>query len=332
MRLFLAAAFAALPFATSANAANVYAACSYQNEAGKIAVTQIFTLKGDALKDDYNAFTYEKALEWEQQFAAAEYPVLGISGYYPNSLVGQFAKYAEEHGDSHSNCWMTTTKDRAAIWYGKMAAGGRLDTTSMEDWRPDSKAGVLAVEDWSGRPSAGALQAQAESQTDARNSPKIEEAAPETGPRRHKMTSAEADAKFAADKAEYEKKLAEQKKQVDGFKRARDDVARRKQEQKLAAERATADYQRQLEAHAQTVRNQQLEYQKQIAKPAGAPNAVYRGFWAQDCEAARKSATLGAGTSTTTRFKEVTSELGDSGCVVQGWWWNVTGGGTATRQ
>jgi hypothetical protein len=146
------------------------------------------------------------------------------------------------------------------------------------------------------------------------------------------MTNAEADAKFAADKAEYEKKLAEQQKQVDDFKRAQDEIARKKQEQKLAAERAAVDYQRQLEAHAQTIRNQQLEYQKEIARPAGVANAVYRGFWGPDCDAARKSATLGAGTSTTTRFKEVTARTETNGCTVQGWWWNVAGGGTATRQ
>ena len=146
------------------------------------------------------------------------------------------------------------------------------------------------------------------------------------------MTNAEADAKFAADKAEYEKKLAEQQKQVDDYKRAQDDVARKKEEQRRAVEQAAADHQKQLEAHAQSVRNQQLEYQKELTRPAGVPNAVYRGFWGPDCATARLSATQGAGTSSTTRFKEVTTVPESRGCIAQGWWWNVAGGGTATRQ
>jgi hypothetical protein len=151
-------------------------------------------------------------------------------------------------------------------------------------------------------------------------------------PRPPKMTNAEADAKYDADMAEYKKQLSDQQKQVEAYKRAQEDVARKKDEQKIAAEGAAADYQKQLEAHAQTVRDQQAEYQKELAKPAGVPRAVYRGFTGADCDAARRSATLGAGTSSTTRFKEVTSAASGSGCLVQGWWWNVPGGGTATRQ
>ena len=227
---------------------------------------------------------------------------------------------------------MTTSKDHALAWFAKRSREGRLDTTRIQDWRP-VKAGVLGVEDWSGRPSANAaVEAEPERQADKPSPRKAQEAGSDNTPSRHKMTNAEADAKFAADKAEYEKKLAEQQRQVDDFKRAQDEVARKKQEQKLAAERAAADYQRQLEAHAQTIRNQQLEYQKEVARPAGVANAVYRGFWGPDCDTARKSATLGAGTSTTTRFKEVTARTETNGCTVQGWWWNVAGGGTATRQ
>jgi hypothetical protein len=151
-------------------------------------------------------------------------------------------------------------------------------------------------------------------------------------PRRSKMTNAEADAKYEAHMAEYKKQLSEQQKQVEAYNRAQDEIVRKKDEQKLAAERAAADYQKQLEAHAQTVRNQQAEYQKELAKPAGVPNAVYRGFLGADCDAARRSATLGAGTSSTTRFKEVTFAPSGNTCLVQGWWWNVPGGGTATRQ
>jgi hypothetical protein len=328
----IAAALAALPFATSANAANVYSACYFQDDIGNLPVTQLFTLKGDALRDYYGEWTYEKNLVWEEQFAQAPDAVRPISGYYEDNLVGQFAKFAEAHGDSHSNCWVTTSKDHALAWFAKRSREGKLDTARIQGWRP-VKAGVLAVEDWSGRPSANAaVDAEPEPKADKPNPRKSQDAGSDSTPTRHKMTNAEADAKFAADKAEYEKKLAEQQKQVDDFKRAQDEIARKKQEQKLAAERAAVDYQRQLEAHAQTIRNQQLEYQKEIARPAGVANAVYRGFWGPDCDAARKSATLGAGTSTTTRFKEVTARTETNGCTVQGWWWNVAGGGTATRQ
>jgi hypothetical protein len=47
----IAAALAALPFATSANAANVYSACYFQDDFGNLPVTQLFTRKGDALRD-----------------------------------------------------------------------------------------------------------------------------------------------------------------------------------------------------------------------------------------------------------------------------------------
>jgi murein DD-endopeptidase MepM/ murein hydrolase activator NlpD len=329
MRLFLAAAFAALPFATSANAAKVYAACYYQDDVGKLPVTQLFTLEGDALRDYYGEFTYDKNRAWEEQFAQEADAVRPVSGFYEYNFVGQFSKFAEAQGDSHSNCWVTTSKDHALAWFAKRSREGRLDTGRIQDWRP-VKAGVLAVEDWSGRPSANAAaEAEAEApRTDAKQS---KEAAADSATSRHKMTNAEADSKFAADKAEYEKTLAQQQKQVDDFKRAQDEVARKKQEQRLAAERAAADYQRQLEAHARTVSDQQLEYQNQLAKPASAPNAIYRGFSARTCDEARVSAVKGAGTTSGTQFKEVRTETGSGTCVVQGWWWD-TSKGTATRQ
>lgn len=330
MRIKLAAAIAALSFATTANAANVYSACIFDNETGARSVTQLFTLGGDALRDSYGEWTYEKNKAWEEQFAQEPYETRAISGYYDHNFVGQFAKYVEKQGWSHSSCWVTTSRDHALGWFAKY--GNAYDIGRAQDWRPDSKAGVVAVNDWSGRPVAGGAEAEAEPEVDEPSPSKSEETASDETPKRHKMTNAEADAKFAADKAEYEKKLAEQQKQVDDYKRAQDEVARKKQEQKLQAERAASDYQKQLDAHAEAVRTQQLEYQKEVARPAGVPNAVYRGFWARDCDTARKSATLGAGTSTTTRFKEVTLVTDASGCTVQGWWWNVAGGGTATRQ
>ena len=327
MRLKLAAALAALPFATSAHAASkIYMACHYQDDRGINPVTQLFTLEGDAIGDSYSTWEYDGIKEWEANVPGE---VRYTSSYTTKNFIGQFKKFAEEQGDSHSNCWVSTSKSVARAWFTKTSADRRYEFTRIQDWRPRN-AGVLAVEDWSGNPSGGVVEAEAEADSPAPR--RSEEVSSDSTPKRHKMTNAEADAKFAADKAEYEKKLAEQQKQVDAFKHAQDGVARKKQEQKLAAERAAADYQKQLEAHALAVRNQQLEYQKEVARPAGARNAVYRGFWARDCDAARKSATLGAGTSSTTRFKEVTFVTDASGCTVQGWWWNVAGGGTATRQ
>ena len=337
MRLKIAAALAALPpatlsFSSPAQAANVYAACFYQDDMGKLPVTQLFKLEGDALRDYYGEWTYEKNKVWEEQFAKEPWDVRGISGFYEYNFVGQFSKLAKEQGVVHSNCWVTTSKDRAHAWFAREVAKDRLDTSRHQNWRP-TKAGVVAVEDWSGRPSAGTVETEADARNEvpAAERSASDEAAPKP-PARPKMSNAEADAKYEAEMAEYRKKLAVQQEQVAAHKRAEDDLARKKQEQKAAAERAATDYQRQLAAHADTVRVQQLEYQKQVAKPYDAPNAVYRGFWGPNCEAARRSATHGAGTSSTTRFKEVTTETPDRGCVVQGWWWNVAGGGTATRQ
>ena len=328
MRLKIAAALAALPLATAANAANIYGACYYQDDMGVYPITQLFTLEGDAVGDSYPTWKYDGIKEWESQFATKPDEVRYVSSYTTRNFVGQFKAFAEEW-DSHSQCFVTTSRDHALAHVATFSRSNKVDQSRIQDWSPKN-AGVLAIQDWSGRPSATPIEtAETEQKTDERSS--REEAAPKP-PTRPKMSNAEADAKYEADMAEYRKKLEAQQKQVADFKQAQDDVARKKQEQKLAAERAAADYQRQLAAHADTVRNQQLEYQKQVAKPYDAPNAVYRGFWGPDCAAARHSATHGAGTSSTTRFKEVTTETPDRGCIVQGWWWNVAGGGTATRQ
>ena len=74
-----------------------------------------------------------------------------------------------------------------------------------------------------------------------------------------------------------------------------------------------------------------LEYRKQVAKPYGVPNPVYRGFNGNDCAAARSSAIKGAGTDSGTQFKEVESETVGGGCIVRGWWWSTQVGG-ASRQ
>lgn len=324
MRFKIAAALAALPFATTANAANIYMACYYQDDMGIHPVTQLFTLEGDAIGDSYSTWKYDGIKEWESQFATAPGEVRFTSSYTTRNFIGQFRKFAEEQGDSHSNCWVTTSKSQALAWFAKQSATGKYDRTRIQDWRPKN-AGVLAVEDWSGRASATPVEAEPE------KSARSDDAPAPTPPSRPKMSNAEADAKYEADMAEYRKKLADQQKQVDAFKQAHDDVARKKREQKLAAERAAADYQRQLEAHAQSVRNQQLEYQKELARPAGVPNPVYRGFVGRTCEEARLSAVKGAGTTSKTQFKEVTTEPYNGNCISQGWWWD-TSTGTATRQ
>ncbi len=336
MRFRIAAVLAALPFATTANAANViYLACSAEEIEGTAHYTQLFTLKGDAIGDSYPTWKYDGIREWEAQFAKEPDDVRGVSGYTFENIVGQFSKFTEDHGMRHDSCWVTTMKDHALAVSAKLRSRNyiKFEGSLVSDWRPDGRAGVLAVSDWSGNPVGGAPSTEvAEDEADTPSPRAPDNSVSISAPARHKMTNAEADAKFAADKAEYEKKLAEQQKQVDDFKRAQDEVARKKQEMKLAAEQAAGDYQKQLAAHAETVRNQQLEYQKEVAKPAGVPNAVYRGFWGPDCDTARRSATQGAGTSSTTRFKEVTTVPDTSGCITQGWWWNVAGGGTATRQ
>ena len=175
LRVFLAVALAALPVATPANAANVYAACSYQDDVGKLPVTQLFTLKGDALKDYYGEWTYEKNKVWEEQFAREPDSVRPISGYYDYNFVGQFAKFAEAQGDSHSNCWVTTSKEHALAWFAKASAQGRVDPSRIRDWRPKD-AGVVGVSDWSGQPSAS-VEADAEPEADKPNSHRTEPSA-----------------------------------------------------------------------------------------------------------------------------------------------------------
>jgi hypothetical protein len=336
MRLKFAAALAALPLATTANAANViYLACSAEEMEGTAHYTQLFTLKGDAIGDSYPTWKYDGIKEWEAQFAKEPDDVRGTSDYTFTNIIGQFSKFTEDHGMRHSGCWVTTMKDHALAVAAKLRSRNyiKFEGSLVADWRPNGKAGVLGISDWSGNPVGGALSAEVADEDD-RPSPRRSEENSVTisAPTRHKMTNAEADAKYAADMADYNKKLADQQAQVDAYKQAQDDVERKKQEQKLQAERAAADYQRRLDQHVETVRNQQLEYQKELARPAGAPNAVYRGFWGPDCAAARLSATQGAGTSTSTRYKEVTTRPDGNGCLSQGWWWSVGGGGTATRQ
>jgi hypothetical protein len=101
MKLKLFAALAALPLAAAANAGNVYSACEYEDgNTGKRPFTQLFTLKGDALRDSYGQWTYEKNLEWEAGNPVDKYTtVRPVSGFYPSSLVGRSPGIAA--------CWPT---------------------------------------------------------------------------------------------------------------------------------------------------------------------------------------------------------------------------------
>ena len=243
MRIKLAVALAALPFATTANAANVYAACGHEDATGNSLMTQLFTLKGDALRDYYGEWTYEKNKAWEEQFAKEPDSVRPISGYYDYNFVGQFSKYAEAHGDSHAGCWVTTSKEHALAWFATRSARRDIVTNLIRDWMPKD-AGVVGVSDWSGRPVGAAVEADAEPEADEPSSRKTDEAASDSAPARHKMTNAEADAKFAADRAEYEKKLAEQKRKVAEYEQAQADVAKRKTEQAAAAQNYRAEFDR----------------------------------------------------------------------------------------
>jgi hypothetical protein len=130
-----------------------------------------------------------------------------------------------------------------------------------------------------------------------------------------------------AAQAKYEADLA-------AVEQAKRDIEARKTANRAAADKVLADHQREMEAHAQQVRMADaanLEYRKTLAKPAGVANAVYRGFSANDCAAARFSAVKGAGTDSGTQFKEVESEMISGGCIVRGWWWSTQVGG-ASRQ
>ena len=330
MRITKAAALAALPFATiavsaPANAANIYMACYYQDNNGIYPITQLFTLEGDAIGDSYPTWKYDGIKEWESQFAKGPDEVRYTSSYTTRNFIGQFKEFAKEF-ETHTACFVTTSKDHALAHIAKFSARNKVDQSRIRDWQPKN-AGVLAIEDWSGRPSATQLEAEPEREAASTSS---REDAPKP-PTRPKMTNAEADAKYEADMAEYRRKLAAQQEQVEAHKRAEDEVARKKREQKLAADRAAADYQRQLEVHARQVRDQQLEYRKQVAKPAGVANPIYRGFIGDTCDAARGSALRGAGTTSGTHFSEVTTETYNGNCLVQGWWWD-TSKGTATRQ
>ena len=130
-----------------------------------------------------------------------------------------------------------------------------------------------------------------------------------------------------AAQAKYEAGLAE-------VEQAKRDIEARKAANRAAVDKVLADHAREMEAHAQQVRMADaaaLEYKKQVAKPYNAPNAVYRGYSARDCAAARLSATQGAGTDSGSHFVEVESEMISGGCVVRGWYWSTQVGGSSRQ-
>lgn len=148
MKYKLLVALAALPMAAAAHAGNVYSACEVENsDTGKRAFTQLFTLEGDALEDGYGAFTYEKTLEWEAISPVDKYTnMLRIGGYRPESLVGQFKKFAGKDAQS-ADCFVTTDKQRAFAYYRMLLADKRYDKFTIQDWRP-TKDAYISAEQW----------------------------------------------------------------------------------------------------------------------------------------------------------------------------------------
>lgn len=151
MKSKLLVALAALPLVAAfpqAAQAEVYAACYYQDgNTGTYPFTQLFTLDDYALKDSYGEWTRDKTAAWETEFAKEIHEVREISGYYQDSFVGQFVKWADTEKKERGSCWMTTDKAHAFGWYRKMLVTGKWDKTAIRDWRP-SKDTAISVEDW----------------------------------------------------------------------------------------------------------------------------------------------------------------------------------------
>ncbi len=288
-RIKLLAALAALPFATSANAENLYFACYYQDNMGIYPITQLFTLKGDAIADSYPTWSYNGIKEWEAQFADKPDRVRFTSDYTTRNIIGQYMKFAEEWG-THNQCWVTTSRERALAWFASMSAQNRVDQTRIQDWRP-SNAGVLAVSDWSGRASATpaeelATSASSSAEAEANGDDEVQEAA---APAPTKGSRQQADAERAAARQraheavvernrlaqeKYEAELAEQQRKVAEFKRATEEVAQRKAEQQAAAERVLADFDKAKAAHEETLRQHNAElakYNAEVASASGNP-------------------------------------------------------------
>lgn len=147
MRFKLLAALMALPLTAGANAADVYAACEYSpRNSSNMPITQLFTLEGNALRDYYGEWTYEKNLVWEKRVPVDDTAMRLVSGSYPENFVGQFTKFAESK-DARADCYVTTDKQRAFAWYRKRMADGRFNKLDIQDWRPTQDSFVSA-EQW----------------------------------------------------------------------------------------------------------------------------------------------------------------------------------------
>ena len=70
---------------------------------------------------------------------------------------------------------------------------------------------------------------------------------------------ADYEAEFQARRAEYERKLAQQQKQVEDYRRAQDEVVRTKAEQQAKADSAAAAFKAKQEAYAETVRQHEAK-------------------------------------------------------------------------
>ena len=117
--------------------------------------------------------------------------------------------------------------------------------------------------DWSSSSSEPVRERRQANETSASSDASTKEAAAGLSPHRPKMTNAEADAKFAADKAEYQRKLAQNAAE---YKAAQKSVEDQKSEQRAAAQRALTAYQQQLQAHDQAVREQREAHAAEVAK------------------------------------------------------------------
>jgi hypothetical protein len=76
------------------------------------------------------------------------------------------------------------------------------------------------------------------------------------------------EAEFQRKYADYERRLAEQQRQVEAYKLAQADVARRKEEQRLAAAKAVAAYAVQVHVHDEVIRRHDDEVARYQAKLA----------------------------------------------------------------
>lgn len=291
----------------------LFVGCSYQDPAsGRVVASRLFTVGEEAIYEGRGVFTHDKIVDWEAQFPPPKNNVRPIGSYKLSNLVGQFHQLAATRGDSNANCWVTTERARAALWYADLDAHGQVDVISIQDWRP-SGVRFSSVSDWAGRivEQGSALAAASAATTKVSGASDM--------PTRPKKSNAEADAEYAAAMEVYNRQLAEQQAAVAEFEQKQKRLAETKVAQSMAVTEASSDYQKRLADHDAQVQAQQLEYKKQVARPAGIANAVYRGFGGASCDAAQRAA---KGSSGGSNFVPVATKRSAGTCTVEGWWWN----------